>query len=430
MKKFVLALTFFVLAIVTSQATDKPNIVIFLADDLGWADVGWHGTEIKTPNLDKLADSGLKLEQFYVQQVCWPTRAALMTGRHPYLRYNMSGGPPTNERTLAQALREAGYYTAITGKWHLGQVPEKVPLQRGFDYHYGFYGGTLDYYEHAHQGKLDWQRNGQPVHEEGYSTDLLAEDAVRIVKNHDTSKPLFLYVPFNAVHAPYLPPPDKELYEQYPNLTRTRKIYAGMVASMDNAIGKIVKALEEKGIKDNTLIFFASDNGGPHPKAITDNGPLRGEKMSLYEGGIRVPAFVVWKGKIKAGTVSQQLTHMVDLYPTLVGIAGGSLEQQLPLDGVDLKDVFLADKPLERKELVLYVRRSGGALRLGDWKIIDFTGITNGGMIGKHEGAAKPELFNLKDDPYEKNNLAESHPEKFKELHDRLDFYTKQAAAR
>jgi arylsulfatase A-like enzyme len=310
-----------------------------------------------------------------------------------------------------------------------------VPHQRGFDYHYGCYGGAIDYYEHTRSTNtrgelLDWYRNGQPVREEGYSTDLLADDAVRVVKNHDTSKPLFLYVPFNAVHEPYAPPPEKELSEQYTNLNGTRKAYAGMVTSMDNAVGKIVKALEEKGIKDNTLIFFASDNGGFEPKVITDNGPLRGGKTSLYEGGLRVPAFVVWTGKIKAGTVSQQVTHAVDLYPTLVGIAGGSLEQKLPLDGVDLKDVFLADKPLERKELVLYVRRSGGALRLGDWKIIDITGITNGGMVGKHEGAAKPELFNLKDDPYEKNNLAESHPEKFKELHDRLDFYTKQAAAR
>ncbi|MDR1382701.1 MAG: arylsulfatase [Planctomycetaceae bacterium] len=410
---------------------EKPNIVIFLADDLGWADVGWHGTEIKTPNLDKLADSGLKLEQFYVQPVCTPTRASLTTGRHT-LRYGLQSvirgwdnvGLPVEERTLAQALHDAGYYTAIIGKWHLGEFEEKyLPLQRGFDYHYGLYRGAIHYYEHTHFGGLDWHRNGKTVREDGYSTDLIADDAVRVVQNHETSKPLFLYVPFNAVHGPFLAPPEKELYEQYADLKGTRKIYAGMIASMDNAVGKIVKALEEKGIKENTLIFFSSDNGGPQPKVVTDNGRLRGGKGTLYEGGLRVPAFVVWAGQIKPGTVSQQVTHAVDLYPTLLGIAGAPLEQKLPLDGVDLKDVFLEDKPLERKELILHALPTGGALRVGDWKII-------AGKRNNSENTNAPsqtELFNLADDPYEKNNLAESHPEKLKELQERLDYYTKQA---
>jgi arylsulfatase A-like enzyme len=430
MQKIILTPCLFVLLTAALPAADKPNIVIFLADDLGWADVGWHGTAIKTPNLDKLAASGMKLEQFYVQPVCTPTRAALMTGRHTF-RYGLQDailnwdttGLPTEERTLAQALKEAGYYTAITGKWHLGHAEKKyLPCERGFDYHYGFYNPSTHYYEHTSGTGLDWHRNGKPVHEEGYTTDLLADDAVRIVKNHDTSKPLFLYVPFNAVHSPYLAPPEKELTEQYSELEGTRQIYAAMTTSMDNAIGRIVKALEEKGIKDNTLIFFSSDNGGPQPKVVTDNGPLRGSKATLYEGGLRVPAFVVWNGKIKAGSVSQQVTHLVDLFPTLVGLAGGSLKQNIPIDGVDLKDVFLSDKPLDRKELILYALPNGGALRIGDWKLI-----AGQWQILRTSYAEGPELFNLADDPYEQNNLAQSHPEKLKELQERLEFYTKQA---
>ncbi|MDR1960228.1 MAG: arylsulfatase [Planctomycetaceae bacterium] len=429
------------LTLFANENAERPNIVIFLADDLGWADVGWHGTEIKTPNLDLLASQGVKLEQFYVQPVCSPTRASLMTGRHTF-RYGLQNvvrpwadyGLPTEERTLAEALRDAGYYTAITGKWHLGEVEKKyLPLQRGFDYHYGFYRGAIDYYEHTASGVggLDWHRNGKPLREEGYSTDLIADDAVRVIKNHDDVKqPLFLYVPFNAVHGPYQETPEKNLYEQYTDLKGTRKIYAGMIASMDNAVGQIVKALEDKGIKDNTLIFFSSDNGGPQPKVVTDNGPLRGGKATLYEGGLRVPAFVVWPGKIKPDTVTEQPIHIVDLYPTLIGIAGGTLEQKLPLDGIDLKELFLENKPLARKEIPLYSIPNMGAIRVGDWKLVRsrtqnmVAAIEQPGLTNNLE--SKTELFNLADDPNEKNNLAESNPEKLKELFDRLEAYTKQ----
>ncbi|MDR1959832.1 MAG: arylsulfatase [Planctomycetaceae bacterium] len=447
-----------------AEKTAKPNIVIFLIDDLGWADVGWHGTEIKTPNLDKLADSGIKLEQFYVRPLCSPTRASLLTGRYP-LRYGLQQhviwpwsdyGLPTDERTLADALHETGYYTAIVGKWHLGVADKKYhPLQRGFDHHYGLYNWGVDYYEHTYPGMgpgrplarqegtrpeaagpdffgrniaggFDWHRNGKTVREEGYSTDLIGKEAAGLVKNHDTAKPLFLYVPFNGVHSPYQEAPDKELNAQYENLNGVRKIYAGMVSSVDSNVGRIVKALEEKGILDNTVIFFSSDNGGPQPKVVTDNGPLRGEKATVYEGGVRVPAFVVWPGKIKPNTASHQAFHIVDLYPTLLGIAGASLEQKHPLDGVDIKDALLEDKPLSRKEILLYSIPRGGAIRVGDWKLV-----INGGSSFRfgqgQEQDRKTELFNIKEDPYEKNDLAASNPEKLQELLERYEVYVKES---
>ncbi|MDR1958227.1 MAG: arylsulfatase [Planctomycetaceae bacterium] len=435
MKKFSVSIiavfATFLLSSLFVQAADKPNIVIFLADDLGWADVGWHGTEIKTPNLDKIAAQGIKFEQFYVQQLCTPTRAALMTGRYPIryglqtgvILYHSDYGLSANERTLAEALHDAGYYTAITGKWHLGETEKKyLPLQRGFDYHYGLYLGAIDYYEHTHNGGLDWHRNGQPVRETGYSTRLIADEAVQIIKNHDdTKQPLFLYVPFNAVHAPYQETPNKKLNSQYHHLEEQRKIYAGMVSSMDLNIGKVYKALEEKGVLDNTVIFFSSDNGGPRPKEVTDNGPLRAGKGTLYEGGVRVPAFAVWPGKIKPGTISEQPIHIVDLYPTLLGIAGVSHEQKQPLDGFDLKNVLLRNESYARTEILINAEKNRGALRVGDWKIV----LTN---LDKPE-QTKKELFHLKDDPGEKNDLSASQPEKLKELLERYQIYAQEAVS-
>ncbi|MDR2704222.1 MAG: arylsulfatase, partial [Planctomycetaceae bacterium] len=412
------------------EAGKRPNIVIFLADDLGWADVGWHGTEIKTPNLDRLASQGIRLERFYVQPVCSPTRASLMTGRYT-IRYGLQSGVirpwadyglSTNERTLAQALHDNGYYTAILGKWHLGETEKKyLPLQRGFDYHYGLYLGAMDYYEHTRDGGLDWHRNGHPVREKGYSTDLLADDAVRLIQSHNTAQPLFLYVPFNAVHSPYQEVPEQKWKEQYANLAGKpqRKIYAGMVSTMDAAIGKIVTALNEKGLTDNTFFFFSSDNGGPNPKNVTDNGNLRAGKGTLYEGGVRVPAFAVWHGKIKPGTVSEHPIHITDLYPTLLNITGTSIEQPLPLDGVDIRETLLENKPSSRTEILHNAETNRGALQHDDWKLV----LTN---LDKPQ-QTKKELFYLKDDPNEKNDLSSAHPDKVEELLKRYENYARNA---
>jgi arylsulfatase A-like enzyme len=441
-------------------AAERPNILFILADDLGSYDVGWRGSQIKTPNLDALAASGARLERFYVQPVCSPTRAALMTGRYP-MRYGLQVGVvrpwakyglPLEERTLPQALGEAGYATAICGKWHLGSFDKSYwPAARGFDYAYGHLFGAIDYFTHMRDGQLDWYRNGQPLKEEGYSTELLAADAARVVREHDGKKPLFLYVPFNAVHAPH-EVPDK--YKQpYADLKEPRRTYAGMLAAMDEGIGRIIAALDEKQLRDDTLIIFSSDNGGPAPGRVTDNGPLRAAKGTLYEGGVRVAACASWKGRIPAGSQVQEPLHMVDWYPTLLKLAGASLEQKLPLDGRDAWATITAGKPSPHDEILVNTTPNSGALIAGDWKLV----VHNvGGKQANRPASRRPnaqparqpnrpraaqagakrtvgggeqvEFFNLAKDLGEKQNLADSMPDKVQELRKRLDQYLKDQA--
>ena len=329
-----------------SATTKKPNIIVILADDLGWNDVGFHGSEIKTPNLDKLANSSVRLERFYVKAMCTPTRAALMTGRHPF-RYGMSdnviwgwekAGLPLDEKTIAQTLKDAGYYTAIVGKWHLGHYKQSyLPTQRGFDYHYGHYCGGVDYFTHEHRpGALDWHRNENVVKEEGYTTDLIGQEAVKLINNHDYDKsPLFLYVSFNAPHSP-LQAKQEDINNYKEIQDEGRRVFAAQVQSMDEAIGNIVRTLKEKEIQNNTLLFFTSDNGGSTYKPWTrgDNRPLRGQKGTLYEGGLRVPTFISYPAKIKGGEVSDQIFSIVDLYPTFAKLAG--IPSSNKLDGIDL----------------------------------------------------------------------------------------------
>lgn len=426
----------------------RPNIVFILSDDQGWADVSFHGGEIKTPNIDRIAAGGARLEQFYVQPVCSPTRASFMTGRYP-MRYGLhigvvrpwaQYGVPLDERFLSQALHDAGYETAITGKWHMGHFqPDYLPTHRGFDHQYGHYNGALDYNTHIRDGGHDWHRDDKANYDEGYSTHLVAREATRIIAQHDTSKPLFLYVPFNAVHAPHQVPP--RYTEPYANLQGERRTYAGMVAAMDEAIGQILDAVEKKGLSNNTLVFFSSDNGGPAPGRVTSNGPLRGAKGTLYEGGVRVAAAVKWPGKIKAGSVVNAPLHMVDWFPTLVKLAGGSLEQPHPLDGRDAWPAITQGAPSPHEDILHNITLNGGALRMGDWKLVvggQFTDTEGDGNAagkagkagkkkkgGKAASGTRVELFNIKDDPYEKTNLAAQNPEKVKELEARLDAYTR-----
>jgi arylsulfatase A-like enzyme len=292
-------------------AADQPNIIYFLADDLGWADVGWHGSEIKTPNLDKLANGGAKLEQFYVLPVCSPTRAALMTGRYP-IRHGLQVsvvrpwaqyGLPLDERTLPQALKEAGYTTHLSGKWHLGHFqPDYLPTRRGFDTQYGHYNGALNYLTHDRDGGHDWHRNDQECRDEGYATILLGSEAVRVVEQAQPEKPFFLYVAFNAPHTPLQAP--AEYLKRYAHLTdKKRQVYAAMVECLDEQVGRVVAALEQRGLTKNTLILFSSDNGGLPGVGGATNGKLRAQKGTLYEGGTRVCAFANWPGHLKPGTV-------------------------------------------------------------------------------------------------------------------------------
>src|SRR5262244_1392724 len=259
------------LSLSARAADKKPNIVHIVADDLGWKDVGFNGcTDIKTPNIDKLAAGGAKFTQFYVQPMCTPTRAALMTGRYPF-RYGLQTavipsvsayGLDTTEFLMPQVLKAAGYKTAIIGKWHLGHADKKYwPRQRGFDYQYGAMIGELDYFTHSEHGVLDWFRDFDQVKEEGYTTTLIGNDAVKYINAQDASKPFYLYLTFNAPHTPYQAP--KEIVAKYSGIADpTRRTYAAMVDSLDENIGKVVAALDKKGLRNNTLVVFHSDNGG------------------------------------------------------------------------------------------------------------------------------------------------------------------------
>jgi arylsulfatase A-like enzyme len=299
--------------------------------------------------------------------------------------------------------------------------------------------GALDYFTHIRDNKLDWFKDGVPSQDKGYTTHLLGAEAARVIRDQPKDKPLFLYVAFNAVHDPLQVPEEyKKPYTQFKGLRRT---YAGMVAALDEMVGKIVAAVDETGGRANTLFIFASDNGGPRPGVVTSNGPLRGGKTTLYEGGTHTCAFATWDGHIKAGSRVDALAHMVDWYPTLIKLAGGSLKQPLPLDGMDIWPCITAGKNSPHEEILLNSTPTTGAIRVGDWKLVlngqrgsNDEESNDQSSSEKQRANRKPadhenkkELFNLADDPYEKNNLAESNTNKLQELKARYDFYAQQA---
>ena len=412
--RIVASATASLLAADVSHAAAKPNILYILADDLGYNDVGFNGCkEIKTPNVDKLARDGTILKSFYAQPLCSTSRASLLTGRYPchtgiynVVRPDVPWGLPLAERTLAQALKAAGYETAIVGKWHLGDQPAYLPTRRGFDHQYGLWTGNIDYFTHLRNGKLDWHKDDKPCHDQGYSTHLIAKEACRLIQEKDPNKPLFLYLPFNAVHYPHQVP---DCYmESFANLSKKRRVIAGMNAAMDEAVGRVVAALEAKGIRDNTLILFNSDNGGPGPGTTSDNSPLRGGKGSIYEGGVRVCAFANWPGHIPSQKINNDVLHEVDWYPTLIKLAGGSLKQNLPLDGGDIWPTLTNGAQSPHADEVTLCGTSHGkiAIRTGGWKLL---------VQGEHK-KNPPELYNLAEDIGEKHDLAATHPEKVKEL--------------
>lgn len=424
----------------SAQTTKQPDIVFFLIDDLGYADCGFNGgKDIKTPNIDRLAQSGAIIENHYVQPVCSPTRSTLLTGRYPthtgvytIVSPGAPWGLPLAERTLADALRSAGYRTALTGKWHLGEFEKAYqPNARGFDHQYGHFFGMLDYFTHERVNKLDWYRNGEPLKEEGYTTHLITKEACKVIATGDQSKPLFLYVPFNGVHSPFQVP-DSYL-KPYAHLKGNRQKLAGMLAAVDEAIGQIEAALKQAGRLENTLIVFSSDNGGPPPG---DNTPLRDFKGSIFEGGIRAAAFATWPGHIPAGQRIRQPMHMVDWYPTLIKQAGGSLEQKLPVDGRDIWPL-LTKQAASPHDAILSVSTQGpsrAAVRMGDWKLIVDGSAADVAPTGKKKGkkaAGKYEavaLHDLSADPSEAKNLADAQPERVKAMRARLAEMLKDAA--
>jgi len=352
-----------------------------------------------------------------------------MTGRYPF-RYGLQTavilsthtyGLATDEWLLPQALKEAGYKTAIVGKWHLGHADKKYwPRQRGFDHAYGPLIGELDYFTHKQHGVTDWFRDNQRVEESGYTTTLLGSDAVAWIDSCDASKPFYLYLTFNAPHTPYQAP--KEYLDRYASIVDpSRRAYAGSITAMDDQIGRVVAELEKKGVRDNTLIVFMSDNGGTRDKMFAgegdmskvnlpcDNGPYRGGKGLLYEGGTRVCALANWPGHIQPGNVSG-LMHAVDLYPTFAALAGASTARAKPLDGMDVWGTISAGKPSPRTEMVYNIEPFRGAIRQGDWKLVWRTPLPQA-----------VELYDLGKDPGEKNDVAAANPQKVAELQARVN---------
>jgi len=410
-----------------AAAAKPPNIVYIVADDLGFADVGYHGSDIKTPTIDDLAKGGARLESFYAQPMCTPTRAAIMTGRYP-LRYGLQSfvilpeqtyGIPTDEKLLPQILKEAGYQTAIVGKWHLGHAdPALLPMARGFDSQYGPLIGEIDYFTHEVHHVVDWYRNDKVLKEEGYATELLGQEAVRVIDAHDTAKPLFLYLAFNAPHTPYQVP---EAYlERFKDITDpNRRIYAAMIAAMDDQIADVLNALDRRGMRDDTIIVFQSDNGGVRDALFAgeietkgdlpaSNAPYRDGKGSLYEGGTRAVALVNWPGHVTPGEVDG-LIHVVDMLPTLAGQAGASLDGTKPLDGMDVWKTISEGAPSPRTEVVYNVEMFRGGVREGDMKLVWQTPLPQ-----------RIELFDLAKDPGETTNIAAEQPETVEKLQARI----------
>ncbi|NQT37319.1 MAG: arylsulfatase [Planctomycetes bacterium] len=396
-------------------APSHPNVVILVADDLGWNDVGYHGSEIQTPHIDRLVAEGVELDRFYVWPVCSPTRAGLLTGRSP-LRWGITGplrpnseGVPEDEHLLPQTFRAAGYQTSIVGKWHLGiGNGQGLPHRRGFDHFYGFLTGFIDYYRHtdAMGGRPDWQRNGEPVEEEGYSTDLLAAEAVRLLRNRDKKMPVLLYVPFNAPHSPLQAP--QKLIDKYAAIEDpNRRVYAAMVDALDGAIGRILAVIDAEGMRDDTLVLFFSDNGGAESRGGASNEPLLEGKGSVFEGGIRVPAAMRWPGVLTPGEKIRQIVSVLDVFPTLAAATRVEPGNTKPLDGHDRWAAIRDNKTVAPKDLVIAGGR-GCAIFDGPWKLVRI----DGGPAREQETY----LIRIEDDPTERWDLSAEHPEVVRKL--------------
>lgn len=463
----------------------SPNILFIVADDLGWNDVGFRNPDIISPNIDRLAKEGVILNQSYVQPVCTPSRNAFMSGIYPFKAGLQHGAimpqqpvcAPLNRTYLPQKLKEIGYTTHMIGKWHLGMCNWKcTPTYRGFDSFFGFYNGQEDYYNYTILGGNDFRYNKEPIKpEQMYSTYLYARRAQQLIDEHDKDKPLFLYMAFQSVHAPIQVP--KVYEDMYKNIkNQGRRQFSGMVTAMDDAIGKIITALKQKGIYDDTLIIFTADNGG-WPTFYGNNYPLRGSKITVYEGGTRASAFVHGSMLKNRGYTYDGLIHAVDWMPTMISAAGGS--PVTDIDGVDQWPAIVQGSQSKRNEFIynldnMFPAVNGhAAIRSGDYKLIDgFPGPypfwykpqqyekdepiqrchlskqqhhlknhkykdhvyepyeyqkhENEEIIGMcNETFGFYQLFNLKDDPNEYYNLAFREPHKVMELKNKLDIYKK-----
>jgi len=398
-----------------------PNILFIMADDLGYADLSCYGRrDFQTPAIDRLAREGMRFTQAYANSpVCSATRTALLTGRYQYrlpigLEEPLAGravGLPPDQPTLASMLRDCGYATALVGKWHLGAHPHYGPLKSGYEHFWGFRGGALDYFSHDTIAGKDLWSNDQPVSQQGYLTDLLADKSIEMLRTLAADvRPFFMSLHFNAPHWPWEGPDDEAesrrlaaLEPGFDNMfsydAGSQKTYAAMVTRMDWQIGRIREALRQLGILDNTIIIFTSDNGG---ERYADTWPFTGKKGELLEGGLRIPAIVRWPRHVAAGTLSEQTVMSMDWLPTLLAAAGASPTPGYRSDGISLLPALGGAPAIQRTLFWRYLNMNQEACRQGDWKYLKILDNTF--------------LFNIAEDPLERANLKGRHPEMFARL--------------
>ena len=421
-----LLLGFFKVSFLIAQ--QKPNIVFILSDDAGYADFGFQGSkEFKTPELDKLANESIQFTQAYVSAaVCGPSRAGILTGKYQqrfgFEENNVPGymsiscladddmGLPLDQTTIADHLKKQGYKTALFGKWHQGNADRFHPTKRGFDEFYGFRGGARSYLPYdknnlltRNEDKLE-QGFGNFSEHKGYLTDELANEAISFI-NRNKENPFFIYLSFNAVHTPM--EATAEDLAKFPNLKGKRKTLAAMTLAMDRAIGKVVSALRTQGLRNNTLIVFTNDNGGPSDSNESDNSPLSGTKANHLEGGIRVPFLMSWPNQLKNIKNYNSPISTLDLFPTFLTVAGGNTNEIKGLDGVNLIPYLKGENTEAPHEFLYWKKENRGAIRNQDWKLIRFPD-------------RPAELYYIKEDISETNDLATQYPEKVKELYKQL----------
>jgi arylsulfatase A-like enzyme len=404
-------------------AKRPPSFLLVVADDLGWRDVGYHGSEIRTPHLDRLARQGVRLERHYVYPTCSPTRAGLLTGRNPSrfgidapIAGRSTDTLPFGVMTLARALKRRGYATALFGKWHLGLRPEVGPRRFGFDRSYGYLHGQVDPYTHLYKnGDRTWHRDDVLLDEEGHATDLIAAEAARFLEAR-REEPFFLWVAFSVPHHPLQE--DEKWLAPYADAIADpwRRLFAASVTHMDAAVGRIAEALEKSGRAGETLVLFTSDNGAqrdyssateyggkfePHA-TLGDNRPLRDWKGSLYEGGVRVPAFVRWKDRLEPAAVAAAVS-VLDWFPTLLRLAGVPVAPDWKIEGKDTWPLLTGDERSRAPRVIYWNVGDASAVISGDWK-----------LIVRREGPA--ELYNLARDPGEEKDRAAAEPARVEEL--------------
>ncbi len=440
-----------------ASAGERPNIIVMVADDLGWADVGFHGGEIDTPSLDRLANEGVELSRFYTTPICSPTRAALMTGRDPMrlgiayaviMPWHNIGVHPA-EHFMPQSFQAAGYQTAMVGKWHLGHALQAYhPNERGFEHFYGHLHTEVGYFPpFANQGGKDFQRNGESIDREGYESYILADEVSRFIRERDENKPFFIYMPFIAPHTP-LDAPD-ELQAKYADLEDTRKparsnntdetrrlsrllgqpsarpMYAAVVDGMDQSIGRVLETLDEEGLTDNTIVLFFSDNGGAaYATGGADNVPLRGGKGETWEGGIRVASVMRWPERLQAGTTMGQIMSVMDVFPTLAEAAAVEPgNDTYSFDGRSMWPAIAEGKRQPREELLFFgseipIRGSFMFTAFNDhWKLVQEV------EQGLLSATVTNYLFRIRDDPNEYNNLASEYPQVVEKLARKIHYW-------